>query len=246
MEGAEPSSNGTWRVAVRRRLCLRVGLWLLGRAERFAPDDAERPWVDRANRLPSVRQLADTAGVHRNTAAAVYRDLERFGLLRCVRGSGTYATRIPTLRSPNAAVTPRCSELRAVLEGELRGRLRADDGLSTTPLLVPLDASPPAGRRIVPLAPRGRSLRAVRRLRPGDDVILLSGSPRLGRLVRHVLHALHGDDVGLQRVENTAVLSTAAALVLCDTRHFLARGTTRAPAGLMKLRLVGGTGPRAG
>jgi len=41
-------------------------------------------------RLPSVRALAGRFGVHRNTAAAAYKELSRRGLVRPARGSGMY------------------------------------------------------------------------------------------------------------------------------------------------------------
>lgn len=219
---------------VRRRLRLRLGLWLL---ERTRPGQS----------LPSVRRLAETAGVHRNTAAAVYADLARFGLVRCVPGSGTYAGRVPDHRRPLAIPAESCPAMRAALAAELGDSVGIDDGSSATPLLVALDEVPPCGRPVVPLVPRGPASAALRRLRPGDEVILLSASPRLGRLVRHVLDALGGPDIGLQRITGSGSPGVArAGLVLSDACQSVSPGTTRAPKGLIKLRLLADTGPDAG
>lgn len=228
---------------VRRRLRLRLGLWLLDHLE-----PRESPPSPGANprRLPSVRRFAAVAGVHRNTAAAVYRDLHRFGLVRCVRGSGTYVARPPDVR-PRARPTCGSPDLRAILAAELGGVVRDDRGDRASPLLLPLDASPPPARCVFPLAPRGRSMSAIRRLRPGDDVVLLSASPRLGRLVRHVLEAIHGDSVGFHRAEGAAEdHAVAGVLILSDARQPVAHGTSRAATGLINLRLACGTGPRPG
>lgn len=236
--------DGKWPVprpatGVRRRLRLRLGLWLLDRLERA---ESPAPGAAIPRRLPSVRRLAVVAGVHRNTAAAVYRDLQRFGLVRGVRGSGTYVARPPEL-GPRVRLTCGSPDLRHILLAELGGVVRDDPGDRTSLLLLPLDASPPPARSVFPLAPRGLSLSALRRLRPGDDVVLLSASPRLGRLVRHVLEAIHGDDVGFRRAEGPAEDHTAAGvLLLSDARQFVAHGTSRATAGLIHLRLASGTG----
>lgn len=42
--------------------------------------------------LPPVRQLAADLGIHFNTVARAYRELEREGLVRAVRGRGTVVT----------------------------------------------------------------------------------------------------------------------------------------------------------
>ncbi len=42
--------------------------------------------------LPPVRQLAADLGIHFNTVARAYRELERQGLVRSVRGRGTVVT----------------------------------------------------------------------------------------------------------------------------------------------------------
>ncbi len=51
-------------------------------AGRLAPGD----------QMPSVRELASRLLVNPNTAARVYRDLEREGLLETRRGQGTYVS----------------------------------------------------------------------------------------------------------------------------------------------------------
>ena len=92
IDGAPASVRWGARVELR----LRVGLCLLS-----SHDAGHRP-----HRLPSIRALADSAGVHRNTAAAVYRDLARFGLVRCEQGRGTFALPAPDPRGSSARRTP--------------------------------------------------------------------------------------------------------------------------------------------
>jgi DNA-binding transcriptional regulator YhcF (GntR family) len=43
-------------------------------------------------RLPGLRELADTVGVNLNTVRTVYQRLEQHGLLETLQGSGTYVT----------------------------------------------------------------------------------------------------------------------------------------------------------
>lgn len=236
---------GNIRRGSRRRLRLRLGLWLLATAG-DRPCDARR---GRKRRLPSVRALADAAGVHRNTAAAVYRDLERFGLVRCVRGAGTFA--VSPVPGRVALVRAACSapDLADVLSAELRRPVTAvATGDRHCPLFVPLDESPPAERLIIPVAPRGPALEALRRLSPGSTVHLVSDSPRLGRLVRHAILALHGESVGLARTRRArpAPEVPGVSLGLVDLRQLAPRGTDVGLEGLIPLRLLVGAGRDSG
>lgn len=237
---------GTGRRGTRRRLRLRLGLWLLATAE--GPSCDTRRGGER--RLPSIRALASAAGVHRNTAAAVYNDLECFGLVRSVRGAGTFAVESPAF-SWTQFGAPVCSDpdLAAVLSAELRRPVTvALNGDRHRPLLVPLDESPPAGRLVVPVTPRGPALQALRRLPPGSTVHLVSGSLRLGQLVRQVILALHGESVGLARTEwaRPAPEVTGIDLGLADLRQFAPGGTDAGLEGLIPLRLLVGSGRNAG
>ena len=51
------------------------------------------------DRLPSIREIADSEGVDRKTAAAAYRRLQEEGLVRVRSRSGIYLT-IPSLPDP--------------------------------------------------------------------------------------------------------------------------------------------------
>lgn len=75
--------------------------------------------------LPPVRQLAADVGVNLNTIARAYRDLERDGLVRAVRGRGTVVS-----ATRSAAKVPR-SRLREQLrdflaDGRIGGFAKAD------------------------------------------------------------------------------------------------------------------------
>ncbi len=76
---AAPAVRPASRVPARRQLSaqlaadLRAGRWRSG------------------ERLPGVRDLAERAGVHRETARAAYRELAEDGLVRVRPGSGVYA-----------------------------------------------------------------------------------------------------------------------------------------------------------
>lgn len=200
-------------------------------------------------RLPSIRALAAAAGVHRNTAAAVYTDLERFGLVRRIRGSGTFALPGAAPFAPARDRRPFCptEDLAAVLAAELGRPVTRYRAGAARPLLLPLDASPPRGLRAIPVAPSGRALGALRALRPGSTVILFSDSPRLGRLLRHTLCALHGDTVGLLRIAGEQVAGAPAAdLHLVDLLQLRRGGTHGRPEVLIPLRLIASAARRAG
>jgi len=200
--------------------------------------------------MPSVRAFAAAAHVHRNTAAAVYRDLERFGLVRCVPGSGTFAADRRWSFRPEARLVCADAGLRVLLSAELAGAAvrggPGDDGRSAwsdTVTLVPLDERPPKGRGVVvPLAPDARTVQALRTLPPAAVVRLVSGSRRLGRLVRVILHALRRADIGLERLDGPAAWAPAAApaadLLLVDALELRRHGTSRPGEVFLPLRLA--------
>jgi GntR family transcriptional regulator len=80
------------------------------------------------DQLPSVRELAAQLIINPNTAARVYRDLERDGLLETRRGQGTYI-------SPTAAALAESerkslvSERMAEAVGEARSLGLSDDAI---------------------------------------------------------------------------------------------------------------------
>jgi DNA-binding transcriptional regulator YhcF (GntR family) len=80
-------------------------------------------------RVPSVRELADMAGVNVNTARAVYARLESEGLVRSEQGRGTFIT----ARSPSGGAATRkqlhrqIAELEAALVRLPPPPLRAED-----------------------------------------------------------------------------------------------------------------------
>jgi DNA-binding transcriptional regulator YhcF (GntR family) len=73
--------------------------------------------LETGDRLPSVRELAESAGVNVNTVRAVYARLESEGLVRSEHGRGTFVSGMP---AGDDAVARR--ELRRQI-AELEGRL---------------------------------------------------------------------------------------------------------------------------
>lgn len=243
------SSAGGCGPRCRLRICL--GIQLLSAQARTAVvvGDGQTPPAGPLRRLPSIRALAAATGVHRNTAAAVYRELESFGLVRCIRGSGTFALPRSVPPAPVPGPEPFCpiGDLAAVLAAEL-GRPVGEYRVGPArPLLLPLDTSPPPGLPVIPVVPFGRALGALRCLRPGSTVILLSESPRLGRLLRHTLCALHGDAVGLLRItEEQAGDAPVADLHLVDLLQLSRHGTDGRSEVLIPLRLIASAPRSAG
>jgi DNA-binding transcriptional regulator YhcF (GntR family) len=100
-------------LTVDREAELPLGAQLAGRIRNALREGRIGP----GDRLPSVRELAETAGVNVNTVRAVYARLESEGLVRSEHGRGTFVSGMP---AGDDAVTRR--ELRRQI-AELEGRL---------------------------------------------------------------------------------------------------------------------------
>src|SRR3954471_9088619 len=74
--------------AVNRDGELPVGTQLVWKVRSLIESGALEP----GDRLPSVRMLAEAAGINVNTARAVYGRLEGEGLIRSEQGRGTFVT----------------------------------------------------------------------------------------------------------------------------------------------------------
>lgn len=180
----------------RARLRLIIGMHLLDRLAED-PDFAGR-------RLPSIRAVAAASGTHRNTVAAAYSDLARLGLVTCEPGSGSFAS-LPHARMAHAIFRrPMCHEpeMARLLSDEAGIRCVAVPSGREAPsadalLLQPLDLVPPNGTLSYPLAPRGRTLSAVRWLPRGSTAFIVSRSPAILRLMRRAVRALHGTSIGI-------------------------------------------------
>jgi DNA-binding transcriptional regulator YhcF (GntR family) len=73
-------------VQVDRGLGVPIGAQLAVKLRRLIEDGTLRP----GDRLPSIRELAPSAGVNVNTVRAVYRRLEQEGLIATEHGRGTF------------------------------------------------------------------------------------------------------------------------------------------------------------
>src|SRR5918997_1605419 len=84
--------------AVNRDGELPVGTQLVWKLRSLIDSGALEP----GDKLPSVRTLAEAAGVNVNTARAVYGRLERAGLIRSEQGRGTFVTPQPPAADPES------------------------------------------------------------------------------------------------------------------------------------------------
>ena len=88
--------QGELDLSVDRGAGIALGAQLAGRIRTAVEDGTLAP----GDRLPSVRELADTAGVNVNTVRAVYARLESEGLVSSEQGRGTFvAARAPVGRA---------------------------------------------------------------------------------------------------------------------------------------------------
>src|SRR5918994_2027809 len=78
----------TLDLAVDRGAGVPLGAQLAARIRAALSEGALRP----SDRLPSVRALAEAAGVNVNTARSVYARLESEGIVRSEQGRGTFVS----------------------------------------------------------------------------------------------------------------------------------------------------------
>jgi GntR family phosphonate transport system transcriptional regulator len=80
-------------LSVDRSAGVPVGAQLASRIRSAVRDGS----LEAGDRVPSVRELADSAGVNVNTARAVYARLESEGIVRSEQGRGTFVAAAPQL-----------------------------------------------------------------------------------------------------------------------------------------------------
>jgi GntR family transcriptional regulator len=103
---------GELDLSVDRGTGMPLGAQLAGRIRAAVQDGSLAP----GERLPSVREFADTAGVNVNTARAVYARLESEGLVRSEQGRGTFiAARAPGGAATRQELHRQIAELEAAL-----------------------------------------------------------------------------------------------------------------------------------
>ena len=101
---------GELDLSVDRGTGIPLGEQLAGRIRTAVEDGSLVP----GDRLPSVRELADTAGVNVNTVRAVYARLESEGRVSSEQGRGTFVT----ARAPAGGATTRQELHRQIAELE--------------------------------------------------------------------------------------------------------------------------------
>ena len=122
---------GKLDLSVDRGTGIPLGEQLAGRIRAAVEDGTLVP----GDRLPSVRELADRAGVNVNTVRAVYARLESEGRVSSEQGRGTFVT----ARAPAGGATTRqelhrqIAELEAALVRLPPPPLRPDDSKEVSP-----------------------------------------------------------------------------------------------------------------
>jgi DNA-binding transcriptional regulator YhcF (GntR family) len=125
---------GELDLSIDRGTRMPLGAQLAGRIRTAVQNGALVP----GERVPSVRELADIAGVNVNTARAVYARLESEGIVRSEQGRGTFVT----ARNPADGAATRQQLHRQIAELEA-----ALVRLPPSPLgPEDLHAAPPPGR----------------------------------------------------------------------------------------------------
>jgi GntR family transcriptional regulator len=101
---------GELELSIDRRSRTPLGAQLAGRIRTAVQNGT----LVAGERVPSVRELADIAGVNVNTARAVYARLESEGIVRSEQGRGTFIT----ARSPSGGAATRQELHRQIAELE--------------------------------------------------------------------------------------------------------------------------------
>jgi GntR family transcriptional regulator len=178
--------------AVDRNAGVPVGAQLAGLIRSALQEGTLAP----GDRLPSVRELADAAGVNVNTARSVYSRLESEGVVRSEQGRGTFVSG----SSGDEAVTRR--ELRRQI-AQLEGALAR---LPPPPVLAGDRA---VSRRDGPTLLSTRDLEAVR-----DELLTQLGVLDAQRAaVRRRLEQLGVEDAVPQEASRRATPSLAGARI---------------------------------
>jgi GntR family transcriptional regulator len=135
----------TLNLAVNRRIAVPLGAQLAERI-RGALRDGE---LAAGDRLPSVRELAQAAGVNVNTARAVYARLESEGIVRSEQGRGTFVCG--------------SSQSEAAIRRELREQIaQLEAQLARLPMPSRPMGTPPPARRPAPTLLSAGDLESVR------------------------------------------------------------------------------------
>jgi DNA-binding transcriptional MocR family regulator len=190
------------------------------------------------DRLPTIRELARTAGINRDTAALAYDELARAGLIESTVGRGTFVRRSEQAEPPHPFEPVLSPLVERLVDGE-RSRIRYAAPEGTVPLhslvpdprLYPVDEFRRALSRVLADAggdllrygvPQGdpalREALAVRLADTGfaidaDRIVLTQGASE-GIALAMRLFAVPGDCVAVEEPTYHNVLGALAALGL--------------------------------
>ena len=180
-------------------------------------------------RLPGLRDLAETSGVNVNTVRAVYQRLEQEGLIDSQQGSGTFVAAAPRRRSSVSAIA--ASAAREALETGVDPREVAA-ALYVAPEAAPPAATEEAQRRRLLRAQIGeleRTLGEMEAAHPG-----VSPTPERGR--RGIGPALLSV-AELEQVRGVLLRRLAAAQIRLD-EQLEDRAGSKAPARKTRARVA--------
>ncbi|HXD55359.1 MAG TPA: winged helix-turn-helix domain-containing protein [Solirubrobacteraceae bacterium] len=161
-------------------------------------------------RLPALRELAESVGVNLNTVRAVYQRLEQEGLVQSRQGSGTFVATAPGLRTPAAEIA--AGAAREALEQGVSPREVAAALYVTepTPTTATATATDPDSDRREALRGEIRSLERVlsglQAANPGVRVPVAAPRRRSGPML---LSAAELEDVRAQLVGKLTALQKA-------------------------------------
>ncbi len=175
---------------------------------RSVVDDVRRGRLRPGDELPGSRSLAVSAGTHRNTVLAAYRELVAEGWLTVEPARGTFvSTELPEVSGRRFSATRRAMPARV---GYDVGPLGPDlSPVTVGPHVLSLSGGIP-DVRLIPTAPLARAFRRALRARS----LLGYGDPRGPRVLRAALGKMLSATRGLTASEDTVFVTRGSQMAL--------------------------------